>query len=219
MTMDNSSSDKAKHKAPQKPDVAVGAIVLHEDTVLLIKRATAPNKGKWSIPGGRQELGETTKETLVREVKEETGLTVTPKDLIDVVDLIQKDESGNHTFHYTLVDYWAEGDGTTPTIDTAELEDARWVKITDLNDYKLWDETTRVIMASLDKRAQSNEETATGHHQTQKRKSTMDQNDYADGALIRTNHTVLGHLKAAAIAVVFGMTAYAFIHLLMYIFA
>ena len=93
---------------PDYPMVGVGVVVWKDETVLLIQRGKPPRAGAWSLPGGRQELGETTREAGVREVLEETGIKIEIKDLIDVVDTINRDDSGRVRMQYTLVDYWAE---------------------------------------------------------------------------------------------------------------
>ena len=71
---------------PDRPFVGVGAIVWKDGRVLLVRRGKSPRLGEWSIPGGAQRLGETIDQAVKREVKEETGLTVTIDGLVDVVD-------------------------------------------------------------------------------------------------------------------------------------
>ena len=132
---------------PDFPMVGVGVVVWKEDEVLLIQRGKPPRAGSWSLPGGRQELGETTREAGRREVLEETGTDVDIKGLIDVVDSINRDDDGRVRMQYTLVDYWAEwvaGEAKGGT----DAMDARWVHPDDLPDYNLWDETLRVIELS-----------------------------------------------------------------------
>lgn len=124
--------------------VGVGVVVWKDETVLLIQRGKPPRAGSWSLPGGRQELGETTREAGLREVLEETGLDVDIKGLIDVVDTINRDDQGRVRMQYTLVDYWAEWISGVPAAGT-DAADARWVHPDDLSVYNLWDETLRVI--------------------------------------------------------------------------
>jgi len=90
---------------PTQPMIGAGAIVLDGDRVLLIQRAAEPLKGQWSLPGGRLELGETIQQTIVREVREETGLDVEPLQLLGVYDLIDRDPAGKIRYHYVLVDW------------------------------------------------------------------------------------------------------------------
>jgi ADP-ribose pyrophosphatase YjhB (NUDIX family) len=113
---------------PDHPRVGVGAIVFHESRVLLVKRGQAPALGKWSLPGGLVDLGETTREAVVREVAEECRLRVTVAGVAGVVDRVIRDEAGRIRYHYVLVDYLAFPEGTrvAPGSDAA---DVRWVEI------------------------------------------------------------------------------------------
>ncbi|PPR57664.1 MAG: hypothetical protein CFH10_02159 [Alphaproteobacteria bacterium MarineAlpha4_Bin2] len=129
---------------PEFPMVGVGVVVWKSEMVLLIQRGKPPRAGTWSLPGGRQELGETTQQAGVREVLEETGLCVEIKGLIDVIDSINRDDDGRVRMQYTLVDYWAEWISGEPVAGT-DASDARWVHPNNLDAYKLWNETLRVI--------------------------------------------------------------------------
>ena len=113
---------------PDHPRVGVGAIVLHESRVLLVKRGQAPALGKWSLPGGLVDLGETTREAVVREVAEECGVRITVGDVAGVVERVVRDEAGRIRYHYVLVDYLAFPEGTrvAPGSDAA---DVRWVEV------------------------------------------------------------------------------------------
>jgi mutator protein MutT len=84
--------------------VGVGAVVVHEGKVLLVRRGKEPLKGRWIVPGGTVELGETLEEALLRETREETGLAVEPRGLLTVVDRIYR-EGGEVRYHYVIVDY------------------------------------------------------------------------------------------------------------------
>src|SRR5579884_54716 len=94
-----------RREYPEAPIIGVGAIILHEEKVLLIQRGKEPLKGEWSIPGGALELGETLHDGLRREVCEETGLEVEPLQIVEVLDRIAHDEKGAVRFHYVLVDF------------------------------------------------------------------------------------------------------------------
>ena len=82
-----------------RPLVGVGAVVWHQDHVLLIQRGKEPKKGSWSIPGGAQELGETVREAVCREVQEETGVKISSPILVDTVDLISKTDEDKIEYH------------------------------------------------------------------------------------------------------------------------
>lgn len=136
----------------KRPAVGVGTVVLKQTPqgleVLLIRRGRAPWAGEWSIPGGRQEWGESVRETAIREVREETAVEITNLSLLDVVDGITHGADGHVDKHWTLVDFradWVSGD-LRPGDDAA---DAKWVSVTDLDHYRLWGETRRIIAAAL----------------------------------------------------------------------
>ena len=81
-------------------------MVIQDGCVLLIRRGQEPLRGEWSLPGGALEVGERLQEGIVREVEEETGLTVEPLEVIEVFDHITREEStGRVRFHYVLVDF------------------------------------------------------------------------------------------------------------------
>jgi ADP-ribose pyrophosphatase YjhB (NUDIX family) len=84
--------------------VGVGGAVVADGRVLLARRAKPPLLGRWSIPGGTVELGETLEEALVREMAEETGLEVEPLEILTVFDRIER-AGADVVFHYVIVDY------------------------------------------------------------------------------------------------------------------
>ncbi|MBI4637319.1 MAG: NUDIX hydrolase [Candidatus Rokubacteria bacterium] len=116
---------------PDHPRVGVGAVVLHRDRVLLVKRGGPPAAGKWSLPGGLVHLGETTAEAAGREVAEECGLRVRVAGVAGVVDRVVRDPDGRVRYHYVLVDHLAypDSDGITAGSDAAEV---RWVEISEV---------------------------------------------------------------------------------------
>ena len=127
-----------------QPVVGVGAVVWRDDRVLLIRRGTPPKQGAWSLPGGKQELGETVAAAAAREVWEETGIRITVADVVAVVDLIQRDEQDQLQYHYTLVDvlaHWESGDAHAAT----DADAVAWASLDELARYELWSETERVI--------------------------------------------------------------------------
>ena len=142
----------------QKPIVGVGVVVLRSGQkgpeVLLIRRGKPPRQGEWSIPGGKQEWGETLHDAAHREIWEETGVKIDGLRLIDVVDGLMRTADGVLSRHLTLVDYradWVAGDVRAGD----DAVDARWVPVTEIAAYKLWSETTRIILAgaAMDGRA------------------------------------------------------------------
>lgn len=129
---------------PRHPIVGVGAIVFHSDRVLLVQRGREPAKGKWSLPGGLVEVGESLERAVRREVAEETGLDVRVGNLVTVLERVIRDERDRVQYHYVLLDflcYCKEGE-PTPGTDAA---DCRFVRLNDLEAYSLTEGTERVI--------------------------------------------------------------------------
>ena len=113
---------------PQAPIVGVGALVIDGGRMLLVRRGHEPLKGRWSLPGGVLELGETLEQGVMREVLEETGLQVRPVAMVEVLDRITRDQaSGRIRYHYVLVDFLCELAGGTICC-ASDAEDARWVE-------------------------------------------------------------------------------------------
>ena len=98
--------------SPAAPVVGVGGVVVRDGRVLLIRRGKAPLYGRWVVPGGTVELGETLEEALVREMEEETSLRVEPIEVLTVFDRIERDGE-RVVYHYVIVDYlcrWLSGE-------------------------------------------------------------------------------------------------------------
>ena len=133
-----------KREYPDRPYVGVGVIVFRDKDVLLVKRSKDPNKGFWSIPGGKQILGETLVEAAQRELVEETGVRVDSLLLVDVADAIISDAEGKIKYHYTLVDYmghWYSGNSRAGD----DAQEVRWVHMNELSSYSLLEKTMNII--------------------------------------------------------------------------
>lgn len=121
---------------PSAPIPSVGAIVLKGDRVLLVLRGQEPSRGKWSVPGGVVELGETIRDAARREVMEECRVEIEVGDVVAVRDAIIRDEAGDIRFHYVLVDVVATYVGGELAVGS-DVEDARWVSQEELPNYAL----------------------------------------------------------------------------------
>ena len=111
---------------PQQPIVAVGAVVIHQNRVLLVRRGKQPAMGEWAIPGGRVELGESMQSAAAREVLEETGISIQAGELIYYFETIQPDQNGKIQFHYVIFDFMATYLAGDPKPQDDAM-DARWI--------------------------------------------------------------------------------------------
>ena len=137
-----------RREYPEAPRVGVGAVVLHEGHVLLVRRAGRPSWGKWSLPGGLVELGETTAEAVCREIAEECSCEIRLVGICGVIDRIVRDAEGRIRYHYVLVDYLAytESGEITAGSDAGE---ASWVPIDRVDELDVTEGLTDMIKRAL----------------------------------------------------------------------
>jgi 8-oxo-dGTP diphosphatase len=116
---------------PSVPRVGVGAVVLDNGRVLLVRRGKQPLIGKWSLPGGMVELGETTREAIRREVAEECGLEIRVGEVAGILDRVVRDAEGRIRYHWVLVDYVAFLESGT-LCAASDADEAQWVDVDDV---------------------------------------------------------------------------------------
>lgn len=138
-----------RRKYPGRPYVGVGAVIVADGKVLIVKRKYDPLAGQWSIPGGAVELGETLEDCVAREMQEETGLEIAVGPVVEVFDRITRDENGGVRYHFVLVDYlcWPVGGALKAGSDVA---DARFVDPASLEEYGLTPKASEVIARALE---------------------------------------------------------------------
>ena len=127
-----------RREYPNQPLAGVGAVIIDKGKMILVRRGVEPGKGKWSIPGGLVELGETVRGAVIREAKEETGLDVEilvdrPLDAFDNIDV---DEKGGLRYHYVLLQFLTLPRGGTLK-PSSDVVDARWVLLEEVEKYDL----------------------------------------------------------------------------------
>jgi 8-oxo-dGTP diphosphatase len=139
-----------KREFPEIPLVGVGAVIVEQGRVLLVKRARPPLQAQWSIPGGALEIGELVRDAVVREVREETGLAVEPGELLGVYDRIVRDGQQRVQYHYVLIDFLCRRVAGEPAAadDAAEV---RWFTPEEIPALKLADDTLQVIGKGFEK--------------------------------------------------------------------
>lgn len=135
---------------PELPLIGVGAIIVRDGRVVLVKRGHVPLLGEWSIPGGLLEIGETLRQGTEREAREETGLVVRATEMLGVFERMVPDDQKRTRFHYVLIDFLCE-------VLSGELKaagdaaDARWFPADELRVIPLPDDTAAVIRLGIQK--------------------------------------------------------------------
>ncbi|HHY92088.1 MAG TPA: NUDIX hydrolase [Firmicutes bacterium] len=120
-----------QRRYPEQPVVGVGALILREKSVLLVRRGKEPAYGLWSLPGGAVELGETLTAAVQREIAEECGLDIEVGPPVAVLDSLTTDPNGRIVYHYVLVDFWAEVKGGA-LCSASDARAARWVPLSEV---------------------------------------------------------------------------------------
>ena len=133
---------------PARPIVGVGAVIVDDGKVVLVKRRHEPLAGRWSLPGGTLEVGETLKAAVIREMREETSLDVEVGPLLEVFDRIIMDEAQRVQYHFVLVDYlcWPVGGQLQASSD---VEEAVLVSPESFAEYRLTENAELVIRQAL----------------------------------------------------------------------
>lgn len=135
---------KTNREYPIYPIPGVAAVTIKDGKVLLVIRGKAPSLGKWGIPGGVVEVGETLHEAVRREVWEETNVNVEPVKLLTIFDSINRDDDGRVHYHYILFEYlckYISGDVQAKS----DAPDARWVSFNELDSLDIMPNTRRFI--------------------------------------------------------------------------
>jgi 8-oxo-dGTP diphosphatase len=133
---------------PDRPIVGVGAVIIENRRVLLVKRARPPLMGRWSLPGGVVELGETLRAATQREALEETGLAVEAEEVLEVLDRIVPGENGRTQYHYVLVDFLCRKTGGAVRAG-GDAADVAWASEEELKQFGLEEPALGVIRKGL----------------------------------------------------------------------
>lgn len=138
-----------KREYPDAPLVGVGAVIIEAGRVALVRRGQPPLLGEWSIPGGVLEVGETLREAVIREAREETGLVVDAGELLGIFERLVPDGEGRVRYHYVLMDFLCiRKDGAL--LAASDAADVRWFAPVELADLKLAPDTLAVIQKAFE---------------------------------------------------------------------
>lgn len=137
-----------KREYPDRPIVGVGAVIVKNNRVVLVKRGAPPLQGEWSLPGGVVEVGETLRAAAEREALEETGLMVETGEVLEVLDRIIPGEKGKTQYHYVLIDFLCRvaGGELHAGGDAAEVT---WAREEDLANFQLEKLAAQVVRKGL----------------------------------------------------------------------
>ncbi|MGH9033221.1 MAG: NUDIX hydrolase [Acidimicrobiia bacterium] len=118
-------------------EVAVGAVALREDAILLVRRGRGPAAGEWSLPGGRVGFGEEMHEALVREVAEETGIEVVVERFLGWVERLGDEPD---PYHFVILDFLVSVlDPAQEPAAGDDADEAVWMRLGDLDGLHLVD--------------------------------------------------------------------------------
>lgn len=133
---DQTATDLAARRYPDRPIVGVLAVVLRGEKALVVRRGNPPLRHRWGFPGGVLELGETVAEGAMRELLEETGVVAEPAGVLTVIDTIDRDEAGRVRYHYALAavrGVWRSGAG----VAADDAEEVAWLSRAEIAEQNL----------------------------------------------------------------------------------
>jgi 8-oxo-dGTP diphosphatase len=129
---------------PRYPQLAVSAAIFRDGKILLVRRASSPAKGFYSLPGGRVEFGESLYTALQREIEEETALNIEPAGLAGWREVLPETPGGGH---YLIMSFAARWIGGEPVLND-ELDDFRWLAPDAVGDLKVTGGLHEVIQSA-----------------------------------------------------------------------
>jgi ADP-ribose pyrophosphatase YjhB (NUDIX family) len=133
---------------PDRPYLAVSAAIIRDGRVLLVRRARPPTEGRFTLPGGGVEAGETLAEAITREVSEETGLTIALSELAGHREVIVRDADQRVSRHFLILAFAARWIAGEPVLND-ELAEARWVTPAEIVGLATTDGLAEIVTAAF----------------------------------------------------------------------
>ena len=135
---------------PQRPILAVSAAIIRDNRVLIVRRATPPAEGLYTLPGGGVEAGESLHDAIRREVNEETGISIEPVALAGHREAIRRDADGKVARHFVIMAFTCRWIAGEPALNE-ELSEARWMELPDIATLKTTDGLAEIVAAAFEK--------------------------------------------------------------------
>ena len=142
--------DQDARAYPDRPYLAVSAAIIRDGRVLVTQRARGPGIGIWSMPGGVVEAGETLTEAIIREIKEETSLTIEPVALVGHREVVVRDGQGRASRHFVILCFASRWIAGEPRLNE-ELSDARWLRPEELSTLKTTDGLAEIVAQAFER--------------------------------------------------------------------
>jgi ADP-ribose pyrophosphatase YjhB (NUDIX family) len=142
--------DQDARAYPDRPYLAVSAAIIRDGRVLVARRARGPALGIWTMPGGVVEAGETLIEALMREIKEETSLTIEPVALAGHREVVVRDGQGRASRHFVILCFASRWIAGEPRLNE-ELSDARWLRPEELSTLKTTDGLAEIVAQAFER--------------------------------------------------------------------
>lgn len=135
---------------PDRPYLAVSAAIIRDGRVLVVQRARPPMRGVFTLPGGVVEAGETLQQALVREIREETSLTIEPVALAGHREVIVRDDGGRVERHFIILAFAARWLAGEPKLNE-ELAEARWLRPDEIASLKTTEGLREIVAAAFER--------------------------------------------------------------------